>query len=185
MSVDRSIIDYLPPVLRDVPEFKILMVAEQPELDALWLAQDNALDDQFVTSATENGVQRWESILNITPKATITLDERKFTILTRLAEQLPYTITMLKSMLSTMCGPDGYKLTLDAEAYTLTVLIALTAVNNFNDVCLMLRRVCPANLVIALSVIFNQHFKLQQFTNAQLGLKTHYQLRNEVLNAWI
>lgn len=181
MFENRPLIDYLPPVLRDVREYQALMAGEEPEIALLWQNAQSALDDQFVSSATENGVRRWERILNIVPKATFTLEERKFTILTRLAEQLPYTVTMLKRMLSELCGPNGFTVDLNAGEYTLNVKVALTAVNNFNDVNLLLFRVCPANLIINLLIEFNQHFKLKPFTHGELAQKTHYMIRNEVI----
>jgi len=178
---NRPWIGYLPNVLRDVAEYQALAVAIEPELAMLWQAVKEAMDDQFVLSATERGVKRWEKILKITPKATFTLDERKFTILARLAEQLPFTIRMLHRMLADLCGVDGYKVRLVTNDYLLEVKVALTAKNNFDDVGMMLRRVCPANLEFILLIEYNQHFKLKPFRHGELQPKTHYELRNEVL----
>jgi len=179
---DRSLIEYLPGVLRTVREYKALTSAEDPEFALHWSNVQSALDDQFVLNASENGVKRWESILKITPKATLTLDERKFTILARLAEQLPYTIRMLLRMLNELCGPDGFKLGIYTGDYTLAVKIALTAVNNIADVGMLLRRVCPANLAISITIMYNTHTVISRFTHAQLSAYTHDRLRNEVFN---
>ena len=177
---DKSLIEYLPGVLRTVREYKALTSAEDPEFALLYSNVRSALDDQFVMFASEHGVQRWESILSIVPKATLTLDERKFTILARLAEQLPYTIRMLLRMLNELCGPDGFKLGIYTDEYALAIKIALTAVNNIADVGMMLRRVCPANLSISLTIMYNTHAVLSRFTHAQLSAYTHDRLRNEV-----
>jgi uncharacterized protein YmfQ (DUF2313 family) len=180
---DRNLIEYLPPFLRDVREYKALLTdAEQPEMVLVWQSVNNTLNDQFITDATENGVSRWEKILGIVPKATLTLDERKFTILTKINEQLPFTITTLKEQLETLCGEDGYSLTLNNEKYTLDVKIALTARNNFEDVNLLLQRVVPANLVVTISLKYNQQEALAKLTHEQLKVYTHYELRNEVLS---
>jgi len=181
MFENRPLIDYLPGVLRDIREYQALMIGEEPEIALLWESMQSALDDQFITSATENGVKRWERILGIVPKGTFMLEERKFTILTRLAEQLPYTITMLERMLTELCGPGGFTVNLNADEYTLNVKVALTAANNFNDVNLMLFRVCPANLIINLLIEFNQWYKLKAFMWGDLSAKTWDQIRNEVL----
>jgi len=181
MFKNRPLLGYLPTVLRDVREYQALTLGEEPEIELLWGEIKNALDDQFVLSATENGVRRWEKMLGIIPKATVTLNERKFTILTRLAEQLPFTMRMLERMLAELCGPDGFKIDLQADVYALKVLVAITAKNNFDDIGLMLRRICPANLTINLLIEFNQHFKLKPFTHGELRTKTHYALRDEVL----
>lgn len=180
---NRKLIEYIPPFLRNVKEYNIILEnSEQPEMILLWDALNNGLNDQFVIDATENGVSRWEKILGIVPKATLTLNERKFTILTKINEQLPFTITTLKEQLKNLCGEDGYVLTLNGDNYTLDVKVALTAINNFEDVKSLLQRVVPANLVVTLSLKYNQQELLTKYTHEQLQAYTHYDLRNEVLN---
>ena len=85
-------IDYLPPVLRDVREFRVIAGTEQIAFESAWATARNILDNQFIESADELGVSRWERILGITPRGTATLDDRKFVILATIESQLPYTI---------------------------------------------------------------------------------------------
>lgn len=179
---ERNLIDYLPEFLKDVKEHKaILTLAEQPEMVDLFDAVDNALNDQFIVDATENGVLRWEKILNIVPKATATLDERKFTILTKMNEQSPYTMTTLKQKLSSLCGEDGYDVELDANNYILKVKIALEQSSNFMAVGELLKRIVPANMVIDLTLKYNKNQSFTDKTHKDLSVYTHYQLRNEVM----
>lgn len=180
-SLDRNLIDYLPQVLKEKRELKLTFQSEQIEIEKSWDALKNALNDQFVVDSTEYGVSRWEKILGIIPKATETLDIRKFRILTRLNEQLPYTFTTLKQQLEALCGSDGYSLTLKNEIYTIEVKVNLIAKSNFDDVAALLHRVIPANMVIDLKLIYNQQSTLSQFTHGQLQAYTHNQLRSEVL----
>lgn len=169
-------------MLKKVRELKLLLQSEQVEIANLWGSIDNALNDQFLIDATEYGVGRWEKILGITPKATEQLDARKFRILTRLNEQLPYTMRELKRQLEALCGKDGYSIELYNDAYTIEVKVNLIAKSNFDDVASLLQRVVPANMVIDLSLLYNQHLTLEQFTHEQLSQYTHYQLRNEVIS---
>jgi hypothetical protein len=39
----------------------------------------------------------------------------------------------------------------------------------------------PLNMVLEVTVMYNTHQVLSAFTHAQLGEKTHYELRNEVI----
>lgn len=174
--------DYLPPVLRQVYELRAIGEAEDPELREFQREAENVRADQFVLQATENGVARWEHILGIAPKGTDTLDSRKFRILTRLNEQLPYTIRMLRRQLASLCGPDGYSVHVDLESFQLTVKINLIAKSNYADVAELLERVVPLNILIDLSLLYNQHSTLAASTHGQLASFTHSQLRNEVLS---
>lgn len=179
---ERRLINYLPPILRDVREYKAIMNdAEQSEVEELWKAADDVLNNQFITDATEKGVLRWERVLGIVPQATLSLNERKFTILARLNEQLPFTLKNLENLLRILCGEDGFTVQINPSGYTLIVKIALTAKKNYSDVEQMLKRIVPANLLIQLSLMYNTYEQLNLFNHQNLKVHTHYQLRNEVL----
>ncbi|WP_324824980.1 putative phage tail protein [Sinanaerobacter sp. ZZT-01] len=183
-SLDRKIklVNYLPQIMGEILEFKELTEAETTEMVKLYHAIQLVADDQYVESATENGVKRWESILKILPKGTDLLEERKFRIVTRLNEKLPYSYRMLLQQLETICGKSGYTVELKEDEYKLIVKVALTVKSNFDDVDLLLHRVVPANLVIDLSLKYNQHSTLEKFTHAKLASYTHEFLRNEVID---
>ena len=180
MASDRLLIDHLPPFMQEYQEIQKVMGAEQPEVDTLWDNCENALDDQFVLSATKNGVSRWEKIMGITPKGTDTLDERKFRILTKMNQELPYTITKLKESLTTLCGEGNFSIDLQAENYHIEVKLALTNKNNYSDVLDLLTKMIPANLTQWVQIMYNNHSVIDQFTHTELTSYTHEQLRNEV-----
>lgn len=180
---NRHLIEYLPDFLRSVREYKaILTDAFEPEVVELFQAIENALSDQFIETASEYGISRWEKMLKIVPKSTHSLEDRRFTILTRLNEQPPFTMEALKQKLENLCGKDGYSVEVDVEKFILKVRIALTSRNAFDDVCVLLERVVPSNMVIDVSLMYNQHKAFSQYTNGQLTAYTHHQLRNEVMN---
>ena len=178
---ERNLIDYLPEFLRNVREYKaILTDAVQPEVVELFQSIDNALNDQFIPDATEYGVSRWEKMLKINPKATQTLDERKFTILTMMNSQLPYTSKSLEKRLEVLCGKGEYSVELNAQNYTLKVRIALTSRSKYTDVENMLEKIVPANMIIDCSLMYNQNKMFNSYTHEQLKAFTHDELRNEV-----
>lgn len=178
--MDRKIIDYLPPYLTTYKEIRAIMDAEQPELELAWSYAEDALNNQFVQDSSLTGVLRMEAILGIVPKTTDTLEERKFRILVKLNEQLPYTLPVLEEQLKRTCGENGYRLILNADKYLLNVKLALSNENNYQDVSDMLRRVVPANMVISVQM-FNTQEILSHYTHAQLAAYTHKQVREEVL----
>ena len=96
--------EYLPDVLKDVQEMRAIMEAETPEVQAIWDACEDCMNDQFISEATENGVARREKMLGITPFATDTLDDRKLRLLSRYNENIPYTRKSLAALLESLCG---------------------------------------------------------------------------------
>lgn len=177
----KKLQDYLPPILLKTYEFPLLCDTEQPEIDRLRDAADAVLDAQFISTAGERGIERYEQIFSIVPQDTDTLDERRFRVLAKINAQLPFSIRRLRQQLETLCGADGYKLELDGDRYTLTVKVALTAKRNQQAVEELLADIVPANMVCTTSLLYNQHADLTRFTHAQLALLTHFEIREEVL----
>ena len=117
--------EYLPDVLKDVQEMRAIMEAETPEVQAIWDACEDCMNDQFISEATENGVARREKMLGITPFATDTLDDRKLRLLSRYNENIPYTRKSLAALLESLCGAGGYILTITTATFTVNVKVAL------------------------------------------------------------
>lgn len=177
----KKLQDYLPPILLKTYEFPLLCETEQPEIDRLHDAADAVLDAQFISTAGETAIARYEKIFGVVPQDTDTLDERRFKVLTRINTQLPFSVRRLRQQLATLCGEDGYKLEVGGGKYTLTVKVALTAKRNQQAVEELLADIVPANMVCTTSLLYNQHADLTRFTHAQLALLTHFEIREEVL----
>ena len=181
MANERMLINYLPQFMQDYFEMQKIMESEQSQVDAIWAAVESSFADQFISDATEHGVKRWESMLQINPKDTDSLDERKFRILTRLNQELPYTMRGLERALTNLCGADGYSIKLAAEEYHIEIKLALNYKNNYEDVTKLLQKMIPANMTQNVQIIYNTHNVLKKFTHAQLAAYSHHDLRNEVL----
>lgn len=177
----KKLQDYLPPILLKTYEFPLLCETEQPEIERLHDAADAVLDAQFLSTAGEYAIQRYEKIFGVVPQDTDTLDERRFKVLTRINTQLPFSVRRLRQQLATLCGENGYKLEVGGGRYTLTVKVALTAKRNQQAVEELLADIVPANMVCTTSLLYNQHADLARFTHAQLALLTHFEIREEVL----
>ena len=183
--MDRYLIDYLPPVLKEVRELKLVNQVLQDEVDTLWGSFDDALNEQFIKddASTAYAASRWESMLGIIPKSTDTLGIRKFRILTRIGSDVRYTLKALKQQLETLCGVDGY--ILSVSGYTLTVRVALGIAEQYTEVQTLLNLAVPANMIIDLSLLYNTYdiiAGLANHTYSQLTQYTYEFLRSGVLS---
>lgn len=174
--------DYLPNVIKDYREFKNIAAAENPELQLLRDEIEFLLGDQFIATATERGIARRERILKITPFANDTIESRRFRVQALWDERLPYVYRVLISKLDSLCGENGYELTLNAGAYSLKIKIELTMKRMFDEVSKVTRQMVPANLVVVIELRYNQHAILGDVTHGQLRSYTHEELRNEVIS---
>lgn len=180
MATDRKLIDYLPHFMQRYRELASIMETEQVEIDRLWAEVENALADQFILDATENGVKRWESMLAISPKDTDTIDVRKFKILTKLNQELPYTLRKLEQALTNLCGVGNYHIEVASAEYRIEVKLALANENNYQEVVDILKKMVPANMTQFVQIMYNSHNTLSRFTHAEMTAYRHEQLRSEV-----
>lgn len=181
METNRKLIDYLPPFMQSYIEMQHIMSAEQPEIDDLWNASESILEEQFIMTATEHGVARWEKMIGVTPKDTDTLDERKFKILLKLNQELPYTMKKLEESLTTMCGAGNFSVDLQADKYHIEIKLALSNKNDYQEAVDLLTKMIPANLTQHVQVMYNSHEVLDDFLHAELFTYTHENLKAKVL----
>lgn len=145
--MNRQLIDYLPPVLQSVREFQEINHANEPEIKAAWEALDLVLDNQFLDSATEEGVRRWEEELDVSPAAGETLDSRKARIKILWSASLAYTFPWLIQGLSDISALASASL----KDYTLTV--TLPSASDYNVILDTLRTYISAAIVIAPKIL--------------------------------
>lgn len=166
--MDRKLIDYLPEHSQEILEMRVIMAAEQKEFERLWTEINNTKKDQFLVTATENGIARWEKMLKISPKATDTTEERRLRILAKVNEQLPFTKVTLAQSLTALCGEGGYKMDIRYGEYRVRVLVALAAKKMVDEVQKLLQRVLPANLLIEVTLLYNTWEKTKAKTWGEL-----------------
>lgn len=177
---DRTLLEYLPPFMQEYLEIKHIMAAEQPEFEGFFAALDDGMNDKFISTATEKGIARWESIYKVTPKDTDTLEERRFRLQTKMNFSTPYTILKLKEALSIVCGAENFMVDLQPENYHIEIRLALTNLNNYQEVVELLKKMIPANLTQWVQIMYNNNEIIGQFTHVELAAYTHKQIKERV-----
>lgn len=179
MSVDVS--KYYPDVIKDFREFVALASAENPEMSDLWSEIENTMNNQFIQDSDEVGIKKFEKLVDITSYASDTLAERKFRVMAKWNANLPYTERRLIEMLDKLCGVDGYTLTIDRPNHCTVIKVALVSKKNENSVRDMAERVVPAEMMLSVSLLYNQHQTFRSYTHQQLQAYSHNSLREDVM----
>lgn len=151
--MDRRLLDYLPPVLREVLEFQAINEANEPEISLAWDALALVLANQFLDTADSNGVSVWEKELRIFPKDTDTLEVRKARIKAMWNLELPYTVPWLKNWLTSICGSTGHEETI--SDYTINIQLDYNVLPNAESLAAeildMLLVVRPSNMRVLMT----------------------------------
>lgn len=116
-----DLLSYWMPILKQIPEFKELAKAEEPELHYILKALDNTLKNMYISTADEYGIAKFEKYLGLMPSEKDTLEERRGRVQTWWFMLLPYTWRKFLEKLIAICGdqftakqyPDEYRVELE------------------------------------------------------------------------
>lgn len=172
--MDRRLLDYLPPVLREVMEFRAINEANEPEISIAWDALALVLANQFLDTADEWGVSMWERELKIYPKDTDTMEVRKTRIKGLWNMELPYTFPWLKNWLTGLCGPEGHDESVDG--YTINIQLDYTKLPEANmfaaEILEMLMSVRPSNMRVLMTAFLHSTGAVHHGAYTELGNRT-------------
>lgn len=111
MTKTVDLVSYLPPFMADFKEISVTLEAENPEFVLVWKAADRVLQNEFIESADEYGISRFEKILNILPSTEDTLESRRARVQARWFNTIPYTMKAFLAKLEALCGDSDFTVT--------------------------------------------------------------------------
>ncbi|MDR0294327.1 MAG: YmfQ family protein [Oscillospiraceae bacterium] len=170
----RRLFDYLPPALRRARELRVLLdCAEQPETDGLWGAMELLWAEQFIGSATGDGLARWEGMMRLPPAGDIAA--RREAVLMRFRETPPFTASSLPDAMDALCGPGRYEME-KRGPFELWVRISKYA--PLAEARALLRRWLPANILMDMDFLYLTQEKLRKYSHGELAAFTHTGIRD-------
>ena len=100
----RRMINYYPPVINHILEFRAIIESEFPEIENLHTHAHSALKDAYLPTMGEERIQSWEKILGILPIEGSTLDDRRETIIARIRGQGKLNTSLINSIVNAFTG---------------------------------------------------------------------------------
>lgn len=146
MAKDVDLLSYWMPVLKQLKEFKEIAKAEEPELRYILEAIDRTLSNFFITEADEYGISRFESMMDIFPEESDSLETRKTRLLTKWNDKIPYTDNALIEKLSSVCGDGNFSIVTDYSKYLMDVITHLEDNGSFDALVSYLTEIIPCNI---------------------------------------
>lgn len=136
---------YLPPFLTRYGEMREILGAEEPEFTLLWDKAARALDNQFIDSADEKGLESFERLLGLQPEKSDSPEQRRTRIVSKWRSKLPYTYKALTERLALLCGGD-FSAEPRFEEYALRITVHFRRYGDFLEVKKLLHEMLPANI---------------------------------------
>ncbi|PAV38005.1 hypothetical protein CJ260_11500 [Megasphaera sp. ASD88] len=161
-----SLATFLPPVTRDSKDVQELMRIEDTELQALWEAMCDIFYNQFISTMTAYGLQQWEKIFDVMPKATDTLQDRRTRILQLLMGTRPYTVLSFQAILDNIYGPGNVTIHVDNDKYEFWMELTADMMSKNISIREFAETIVPKNLLILISN--TQNAALRQYTDGHV-----------------
>lgn len=151
MSMTRNVelVSYLPPFLTEYKELNKALQAEDPEFMLLWQSADRVIKNEFIDTADEYGISRFEKLLKIKPDDDAGLEDRRFAVKMRWSNDIPHTLKGLKVKLDALWGEGKYSINTDRlDNYELTITAVYDLYCQIQELEQMIRDFFPANIVV-------------------------------------
>lgn len=148
MTKTVDLVSYLPPFMADFKEISVTLEAENPEFVLVWNAADRVLQNEFIESADEYGISRFEKILNILPSTEDTLESRRARVQARWFNTIPYTMKAFLAKLVALCGDSDFTVTKEYEKYTVTILTDLEMFGQVDELEYIIESMIPCNMIV-------------------------------------
>lgn len=144
MIREVDLVSYLPPFVAEYKEINLTLTAENPEFVLVWKAADRVLHNEFIATADEYGISRFEKILNILPSRDDTLESRRARVEARWFVNIPYTWRMLFQKLDSMCVNGFTAAIREYQVKVQAIDLDIRFAKNIYEIVLLM---LPANMV--------------------------------------
>ncbi|CAL83280.1 DUF2313 domain-containing protein [Clostridium botulinum] len=145
----KKLINFLPPQISDIEEFKNIMATENVELELIEKGQERILKENFIDTATDYGIKHKEQLFKIRADlVNDTLEFRKLRIKNRKMDKMPITQRSLEHKLKTLFGEGNYKVEVLNDEYVLKVEINTFDWSMFNEIIDNFRYIIPCNMML-------------------------------------
>lgn len=144
---DVNLAEYLPPFLREYKELRAVTDAENPEFSLLRDAAERVLKNEFIETADEFGISRFEKLLGILPSKDDTLESRRARVYSRWFTELPYTLKMFVERLAAMSGGTEFSVTEDYEHRRVAVETRFELYGQTDELERLVELMFPCNII--------------------------------------
>lgn len=153
MRLNLDMIKYWIPELRKIPEFRELAKVWDIEFKRLYGCTQKTLDDTFIDTSSEDGINRLEKIAGIYPDEGDSLEHRRTRLYSYWNDRKPYTEEELYNRLRTLCGSSNFEINSDYRKFFLQIITHVGGTGVMEEIEYMLDYFIPSNLIVELKNI--------------------------------
>lgn len=142
----KRMLNYYPPVIQSVQEFRAIIDSESPEIKALADGGEAVLNDAYLPHMSDDRVLEWENALGIIPLKDSTFGDRRDTIIARLRSQGKLNTATINAIVSAFTEGTANSYIQDGVLYVDITPPPNNKVYKFDNVERELAKKVPAHL---------------------------------------
>lgn len=142
---------YLPEFISNIKEFQQLDATVSVEINKLRDKLLQLQDNQFIESANNEGLSRYEKMLSIPYSEDVVT--RRFNILNKYNSTIPFTMMWLTNILNTTLGKGNFLLNMNCNKYILTISVVSSKEHLIPSLYKDLRKKIPCNLILNITTL--------------------------------
>ena len=104
VNYKERMLNYYPPVIKVIKDFQAIVDSEAPELSDIHTNLSIVLNDAYLETMCESRIKQWESMLNIVPLQSSSVDDRRDVIIARLRGQGKLNTELINTIVGTFTG---------------------------------------------------------------------------------
>lgn len=171
---------YLPLFMREYQEIAATLDAENPEFRLIWDATNRVLYNEFIATADEYGISRFEKILGILPYKEDTLESRRSRVFSQWFNEVPYTMKVLIARMIALCGDGNFTITPDFEHYTLIVNVELEMFGQVDELERLFETMIPCNMIVISTNEISCEIISSMFLGSGMCVAHYFEITNDM-----
>lgn len=154
---------YVPHIYEGFAEMDRIVKVDDNNIDAAERTLTELIDNQWVITATDEGLKSYEEMLGITADTSIeTLEFRRERLLNRLSSRMPFTLQGLRKKLDTIIGQENYLLTVDYDKYIIYLQSSSSNQVWYTETMITIAGMKPCNMVFVNNPLIMSNIKLSE-----------------------
>lgn len=140
--------EYMPDYYRGNKEMETLLETEDYLFSLVNINFEQVKKNQYISTASQERIGQYESILGITPAAEDSLEFRRSRVLNRWISISPYTEKTLYEQLYRIQGNDNFSINPEHNNYKLYLRVSLPIAGQVDELGYIIGEMVPANIEV-------------------------------------
>lgn len=170
------VLRYTPEPYKDNNEMLALYGAEKNIYIDVYNARRTLYNNLYINSANLDAIKKYEKTYEIIPDSSLTLEQRRQTIINKLILKPPFTRHRLKEILDLYYGEDKYIFIIYPTRYEIFIDPDIPDLSIYNNLMELFRTVFPVNMTLLFSMPYTYIYLKRYMTYGTMAELTYGEL---------